>query len=61
MDNDLEKRKSQSRAWLFELLSKIETCNNVIGEKSVMGNVEKLTFIFNTPNPPIPFKEDKIK
>jgi hypothetical protein len=59
MDSDLEHRKSQARAWLFDWLSKIETCDNVIGEKTEMGNVEKLTFIFNTPDPPIPFEEVK--
>jgi hypothetical protein len=57
--NDIEKRKSQARSWLFDWLSKIETCDNIIGEKSEMGNVEKVTLLFNTSDPPISSKDGK--
>lgn len=59
MQNDIEKRKSQARSWLFDWLGKIETCDNIIGEKTEMGNMEKVTLLFNVPDPPISSKEDK--
>jgi hypothetical protein len=43
-----DKDKAQIRSWIYELLARIETCDDVEGEKSKQGSdtvILKITFI----------------
>lgn len=47
--DSVDERKSQARSWLYALLSRVESCDNVIGKRSEMGNTTQLNFIWDTP------------
>lgn len=43
----LEERKSHLRSWLYQMLAKLETCDNVIANRSEMGNTDKIIVIWD--------------
>jgi len=48
-DTEINAQKTKLRSWLFQLLSKVEVCDNVTGEWSETGNNIRLNLLFNVP------------